>query len=229
MVVFILIAFVAICVSIDALVQFRKSKGTKVAVLSTIIQRTFNEKSISIPKGLYFDKTHTWAFMEKNGWVKLGIDDFLLHVTGPVNRLKMKKTGDKIIKGEALITIIQNGKQLTLYSPISGSIKSINNVLSNDAGLINSSPYNEGWLYEIEPMNWLRDVQFLFMQEKYMEWIKKEFSRLKDFFAVELKSSEVVLIPVMMQDGGELKDNVLADFGPEVWEDFQIKYLNSVS
>jgi hypothetical protein len=32
---------------------------------------------------------------------------------------------------------------------------------------------------------------------------------------------------VIMQDGGELSDHILADLEPEVWEDFQIKFINT--
>jgi hypothetical protein len=32
---------------------------------------------------------------------------------------------------------------------------------------------------------------------------------------------------VVLQDGGALKDHALADFGPEVWEDFQVKFIDS--
>ena len=39
-----------------------------------------DENSLLVPKGIYFDKTHTWAFMEQNGIVKVGIDDFLQHI-----------------------------------------------------------------------------------------------------------------------------------------------------
>jgi hypothetical protein len=67
----------------------------------------------------------------------------------------------------------------------------------------------------------------LFMADKYMEWVKNEFSRLKDFLAYNRYTSNNEFVPVMLQDGGELKDNLLSEFGPEVWEDFQIKFINT--
>ena len=93
--------------------------------------------------------------------------------------------------------------------------------------MINASPYNDGWIYTIEPSNWLRDMQFLLMANQYKEWIKNEFSRFKDFLAVIQRSNNTELVPLMLQDGGELKDNILEDFGPEIWEEFQIKFLNT--
>ena len=185
------------------------------------------QASVSVPLGLYFDKTHTWAHMEKNGLVKIGIDDFLLHITGSLNRVKMKNPGERIQKGEPVLVIVKNGKQLTINSPVSGIIKSQNYQLAEDSALINSSPFYEGWVYTVEPSNWLREMQFMFMADKYKEWLKNEFSRLKDFIAAIGQLSDKEMMPVMLQDGGELQDEFLADSGPELWEEFQTKFINT--
>ena len=186
--------------------------------------RVFDEQLVDIPSGLYYDKTHTWAFMERDGLVRIGIDDFLQHIIGPLTRIKMKSRGEKIRKGTQVLSIIQNGKQLNIHSPVSGTIKEQNKVLNNNPSLVNTSPYSDGWVYIIEPTNWVKESQFLIMWEKYKGWLKSEFSRLKDFLAVSIKPD--VEYAHTLQDGGELKDGILMDLGPEVWEDFQTNFLN---
>jgi hypothetical protein len=64
------------------------------------------------------------------------------------------------------------------------------------------------------------------MAEKYKTWIHNEFSRLKDFFATIINSNSIEYAFVTLQDGGALKDNILADLGPEVWDDFQTKFID---
>jgi glycine cleavage system H lipoate-binding protein/ABC-type phosphate transport system substrate-binding protein len=186
-----------------------------------------DENSVLAPKGLYFDKTHTWAFMEKDGQVKIGVDDFLQHITGTLTRVRMKDAGEKIRKGEKILTIIRNGKQLNIYAPVSGVIKENNERLLSNSSLINSSPYTDGWVYLIEPKNWLREIQFLFPVKNYKEWLEDEFTRLKDFFSASLSSNTEVYEHIILQDGGEITDNVLADLGPEVWEDFQTSFIDT--
>lgn len=186
-----------------------------------------NIKSIKSPMGLYYDKTHTWAFMEKNGNVRVGIDDFIQHLTGPLTRIKMMESGDAVRKGEALFTVIRAGKQLNIYSPVSGIITSHNKALAKDASLVNAAPYGDGWVYTLIPTNWVRETEFMFMYSTYDKWLKKEFGRLRDFFATLLKTDELALSPVVLQDGGEIMDNVLADLDPKVWEEFQIKFIDS--
>lgn len=165
--------------------------------------------------------------MEQDGLVKIGVDDFLKNVTGHITQLKMKSPGEKVRKGEILISIIRKGKQLNLYSPVSGYIRKQNSFLLTTPSKINILSYTDGWVYQIEPTNWIREVRFLFMSDKYREWLEDEFTRLKDFLAVSANTNPVVYEHVVLQDGGELKNNVLADLGPEVWEEFQTRFINT--
>ena len=185
----------------------------------------FNEDVVKSLHGLYYDKSHTWAFMGKDGLVKVGIDDFLQHVTGPLTRIKMKSPGERIRKGRQAVSIIQNGKQLDISAPVSGIIKEQNAILKTNTSIINSSPCTEGWLYKIEPTNWLNEVQFLIMGKRYREWLKTEFLRLKEFLTESIRPGAVEYAHVL-QDGGELKDCILEDLGPEAWEDFQTNFID---
>jgi glycine cleavage system H lipoate-binding protein/ABC-type phosphate transport system substrate-binding protein len=227
MILLILAITVVISFILEALIKYRKRRISVQPVAASIFQPVFNENSVTMLNGLLFDKTHTWTFMEKDGLVRMGIDDFLQHVTGRISRINMKNPGDKINKGEPVLTIIQNGKQLTVFAPVSGIIMEQNQNLKTDATLLNSSPYSEGWIYMIEPSNWIREIQFLFMAERYQAWLKIEFARLKDFLAVFVKRGTAEYAPVILQDGGELKDNLLSGLAPEVWEDFQTHFLDN--
>ena len=96
---------------------------------------------------------------------------------------------------------------------------------ATDASLLNSSPHSEGWIYKVEPANWVNEVQFLIMGNPYRLWLKKEFQRLKDFLADTLKTEDAAFEPVL-QDGGEVNENILMVLGPEIWEDFQTNFLD---
>ncbi|HLN74118.1 MAG: substrate-binding domain-containing protein [Methylococcaceae bacterium] len=225
-----MVAILIIAISVlvvAAVLRYGKKQNWNNAESELKASPVLKEDAIVAPRGLYFDKTHTWAFMEKDGNVKVGIDDFLQHVTGTLTRVIMKNTGEKIRKGDKILTIVKDGKQLSVYAPISGTIIQQNTSLVADSSLVNSSPYADGWVYLIEPNNWVREMRFLFMGEKYSEWIEDEFIRLKDFFASSLKAKNPAFAHVILQDGGELADNILADLEPEVWEDFQNKFINT--
>lgn len=209
--------------SIYLVFRGRKFGTHKVIDENSTPSSVFGENSVMAPKGLFYDKSHTWAFMESDGLVKVGIDDFLQHITGPITKVKMRHEGEKIKKGETLFSIIQYGKQLNIQSPVSGIITKNNTMLNTDSSILNSSPYNEGWVYVIESRNWMKDIQSFRRVETYREWIKNEFIRVKEFlFSTTVDVNNLQLV---MQDGGELVDNLLEHFGPEVWEEFQSEFL----
>ncbi|HKK09465.1 MAG TPA: glycine cleavage system protein H, partial [Bacteroidales bacterium] len=191
-------------------------------------QGSIDESSVAAPEGLFFDKSHTWTFLEKDGKVRMGLDDFMQQITGPITRIKFRKSGEHIRKGEPIVTIIQNGKQLSLNAPVSGTIDTINKTLEENVASINSAPFNEGWLYLIAPDNWQQETPFLKMATEYKAWMKGEVARLKDFLAYSLNINNTNLAQVALQDGGAVKKHVLKDLPPEVWEDFQEKFLERI-
>jgi len=111
-----------------------------------------------------------------------------------------------------------------IKTPVSGIIKESNISLLKNPGLINKSPYSEGWVYRIEPSNWAGESKLLVLWEKYRELLYDEFTRLKEFISTTVKPE--AMHARVMQDGGELYDCILQDLGPEVWEDFQTRFLD---
>lgn len=227
MVLLIVLAFLLVCLTVDAVIQYKKRREAAVNGATSFTQEMLDSQRIVIPKGLYFDKTHTWTYMDKYGSVRMGINDFLQHITGPITGVNLKNVGDIVKKGELLLSITQEGKKLNIYSPVSGKIRAYNNELMKDTSLINTSPYSEGWVYDIEPEKWLKEAKLMFMAEKANEWLKNEFVRFKDFIAI-IQAGKVEFANVALQDGGEIKDNVLSELGPEVWEEFQTNFIEKV-
>ncbi len=196
-----------------------RSKG--IVKANTSKPPIFSENTVLAPLGLYFDKSHTWAFMESDGFVRVGIDDFLQHITGPITKVKMKNQGEKINKGDVFFSIMQHGKQLCMYSPISGTIIENNLKLNDDSSIINSSPYAEGWVYKIESNNWMKEIKTFLMGDTYRAWLKNEFLRIKEFLISNVKPEDANSLQLVMQDGGELVDNLFENLDPEIWEEFQ--------
>ncbi len=218
-------AFVIAVIATDQTIQYMKRKKKSVHEASSQLLAVFDEQTVRIPKGIYFDKTHTWAFMNRTGKVEVGINDFLQNVTGKPSRVEMKKTGDKVRKGELLMTIVQDGKRLNINSPVTGTVQALNNRLLESPSLLNTAPYAEGWVYHIEPTNWFRETQFMLMADQTTDWLKKEFARLKDVLAGAYAANK--LMPVM-QDGGAMKANVLENAEPAIWEEFQSNFLDTI-
>lgn len=210
----------------DFLIRRYRTRRLHLAGLAEYSGQSFDETTIRVPGGLLFDKTHTWAFMEESGRVRVGIDDFLQHVTGPITRVEMKDQGERVKKGGLLATVIQEGKQLNVYAPVTGIIREKNLQLPTHSRWLNRAPFEEGWLYKIEPVNWTLESKMLQMADTYRSLLGKEMSRLKDFLSTTL-AQDPSLSLVALQDGGALKDGVLEDLSPKIWEEFQLRFLDT--
>jgi len=170
-----------------------------------------------MPAGYYFDKSHTWSFMEKEGTVLIGVDAFLLNVSGPLSRISLKKGVTELRKGEPFLQLIQDGKQLEVQSPVSGQLLELNPALAHHADLLNKDPFGDGWICRVKPSGWKAEIRSFFMITAYRDWIREELDRLKAF----LVKKEPAL-----QDGGAPVSQVLKDKTPREWEDFQTEFLN---
>lgn len=211
------------------LIIFWKISNKQVKIKSQI-QKVFGNLSaniLRIPQGLFYTKNHTWTHLEESGTAKVGLDDFLQHITGEVKLRAVKKIGEIINKGELLTEINQDGKHLKVFSPISGEILDTNSMLNENPEILNENPYDKGWIYKIKPSNWIVETNSYYLAEEATNWSTKELIRFKDFLmggTMRKFSSEPSMI--LLQDGGELRDNILSDLPNEVWLDFQKEFLN---
>ena len=181
---------------------------------------------LKVPQGIFYGKNHTWTYLEKSGTAKVGLDDLLLHITGEVKIHQLKNPGENIKKGEILAEIDQNGKSLSIFSPISGKILNSNPLLNRNQELMNEDPYGKGWLYNIKPTNWVTEIPSCYLADEATNWFKKELDRYKDFLAVNLGKYSPGTSLAVLQDGGELVDNSLSNLPDELWRDFQKEFLN---
>jgi glycine cleavage system H protein len=218
----IIIAFLALIIPFWILIN--RKTGVKIQITHAL--GVLSESILRIPKGLFFSKNHTWAYLERSGNAKVGLDDFLLHITGEINFINMKHKGDFMFKGELMARIDQNGKRLDITSPISGKIMKANTEIVDNPSIVNKDPYGNGWVYLIQPTDWIEETSSYYLSENAVAWARKELIRFKDFMAETMRKYSPEQSMLILQDGGELRDNPLSDLSGEVWHDFQKSFLN---
>lgn len=182
--------------------------------------------SLRIPQGVFFSKFHTWAHLEKNGEARVGLDDLLVHITGDIKFTQVKQPGEKIKKGELLARLSYNGKTLKILSPVSGNVQETNATISKNPAILKDDPYNLGWIYSIQPINWKEDTDSCYLAEDATKWAVSELERFKDFLAVSNAKLTPEPMGVVLQDGGEIVENPLSKFPKEIWDDFQKSFLS---
>ena len=219
----IIITFLLLIIPFWIMINRKNGLKTNVA----IAVNSFTAGILKVPLGLFFSKQHTWAYLEKSGLARVGVDDFVQHITGEVKFRNLKEPGSIVNKGDILAEVDQNGKHLQIYSPLTGKIMNTNTSLYNNPGIVNEDPYGKGWFYKIKPSEWISETDSYYLAETALEWSKNEIERFKDFLAVSTAMHSPENSIIMLQDGGELCDKPLSELPASVWHDFQNSFLNA--
>lgn len=186
-------------------------------------------KRLKIPMGIYHSADHLWMYLSKAGIARIGFDDLMMHITGEISVVPVKQPGETIKKGDLIAYMNQKGKQLKVFSPISGSIKQFNTILENETETITSDPYGNGWMYEIKPSNWIAETSKCYVAEDAINWTSSELVRFKDFLSASLWKNNATSSLLALQDGGELREHLMSELPQEIWDDFQNDYLKDFS
>lgn len=181
---------------------------------------------LSVPKGLFYSKNHTWAHLERSGSAMIGIDDFLSNLTGFVKPVIKKEPGEVVKKGELLAELVQDGKSLRVFSPISGRIDRLNSHLDENPALLGTDPCGSGWLCSIEPADWKTETSPYYVAQQAVDWLGEEVTRVKDFLAIRADRYMPAPAMVALQDGGELTGNLLSEMPADLWKEFENEFLN---
>jgi len=116
-----------------------------------------------------YTKSHEWICLDgKTGTV--GISDHAQKEVTDVVYVEMAKIGKALKAGEEATTLESVKAAFSIYAPISGTISKANNALEGDPGLINKSPYEDGWIFALDLCN-PADLDSLMTEEQYQEYL----------------------------------------------------------
>lgn len=99
---------------------------------------------------LKFSKEHEWVFFESSNTVLLGISEYAQDSLGDIVYLDLPEVGSEIIADEVFGTVESVKAVSDLFSPFSGEVVEINEELDNSPELVNSNPYDKGWILRLK-------------------------------------------------------------------------------
>ena len=95
---------------------------------------------------LLFSKDHEWVRVESDGLAVIGVTDFAAEQLGDVVYVDLPAVDDEIAAGTEMGEIESTKSVSDLFSPLSGTVVEINDAVVDTPELVNSSPFEEGWL-----------------------------------------------------------------------------------
>src|SRR5947209_2485054 len=102
-----------------------------------------------VPDDLRYTADHEWI-RGGAGTVRVGITDYAQEALGDVVYVSLPEVGAMVAKGAAVGEVESTKSVSDIYAPLSGTISGRNDKLDETPELINSDPYGEGWILEIE-------------------------------------------------------------------------------
>ena len=125
---------------------------------------------LNLPEDLHYSESHEWA-RPQNGTVRIGITDYAQDQLGDIVFVELPQTGDSLEKGAEFGTVESVKAVSELYMPIAGDVVAINQTLEDAPELVNTDPYNGGWMIEVKPRN-SSEIKDLLTAEAYLETLK---------------------------------------------------------
>ena len=103
-------------------------------------------------KNLKFLDSHEWA-RDDDGVVTVGISNHAPELLGDIVYVELPQIGSSVSQKDG-VAIVESVKAASdVYSPLTGEIVEINEKLSDNPEIINSSPYEDGWFFKVKPQN----------------------------------------------------------------------------
>ena len=102
------------------------------------------------PEDLSYTDKHEWLRAGNGSTVRVGITDFAAEALGDVVYVSLPQVGEEVARDDACAEVESTKSVSDVYSPVSGVVTSVNDLLSSTPETINNDPYGDGWLFEIE-------------------------------------------------------------------------------
>lgn len=148
----------------------------------------------------FYHHCHTWAKIEGNAMVRVGIDDFGQNILGPIEEISLPIRDEKI--GRKSIRVKGRGIITSLISPVDGYVVAVNDALVEQPQIANRSPYEKGWLVLLRPTRLVKNLKNLFYGTDAMLWFDTEIFRLAALISTELNRTSNDELGMSLPDGG---------------------------
>ena len=108
---------------------------------------------MAYPQHLRYTKDHEWIKMESGNIAVVGITQFAQQELGDIVYVEVETVGERL-DADAVFGTVEAVKTVSdLYLPVSGKILSLNPALAGSPDLVNSDPYEAGWMIKLEVDN----------------------------------------------------------------------------
>jgi glycine cleavage system H protein len=138
-----------------------------------VIKLTVDKFIFQFPKDLRYSEAGLWIRQE-GSLVRLGLSDFAQQRNGDVAFANLASTGTVLDAGDEIASIETVKVNISLPSPIKGTIVEVNSILQDSPELINQDPYGKGWMVVMRVEELERQLGKLLDAETYSKLVRQK-------------------------------------------------------
>jgi glycine cleavage system H protein len=141
--------------------------------MSEYLETTVDKFVFRVATDRSFSADGVWVQPQGNS-VRVGLTDYLQQRNGDVAFAHVKPVGTKLVVGDEFAEIETVKANVSLFSPVSGTVLEVNSALELSPEIINEAPYDKGWLAVIEATDWESEQAKLLTPEAYLSAIRSQ-------------------------------------------------------
>jgi len=106
---------------------------------------------MNFPQELKYTADHEWIKLDADGTAIVGITDFAQHELGDIVYVDINTVGQSLGKGDVFGSVEAVKTVSDLFMPIDGEILEVNTEIEKSPELVNTDPYDRGWIVKVKP------------------------------------------------------------------------------
>jgi glycine cleavage system H protein len=127
---------------------------------------------MSYPNNFKYTKEHEWVSVEGDSGT-IGITDHAQEELGDIVFVNLPKVGSKTEKGQSFGSVESVKAVSDIYSPVSGEVTAINDLLSTNPEKLNEDPHGAAWLIKLK-LSVPAEINDLLSADDYQKYIGTE-------------------------------------------------------
>ena len=173
-----------------------------------------------VPDGVQLHPGHAWAVSAGPTTVKVGVDDLVHRLIGPLDGLELPKAGTVLRQGEPAFTLRAGGHAFDVRSPVDGVVLAANAEVLAAPERAGADPYGAGWLVSVAPRATKGGLRGLLSGDPARCFL--------DSAAEALAARLPQPAGALAQDGGTPVAGVAREIEPDRWDELVRSFLLTV-
>ncbi len=196
------IGYLALFVLFWRYVQGGKRATARAAARSSMVRHAGGW--FHLPAGVHLHPGHTWARLEPDGLVTVGMDDLATKLVGPI-AVQVPALGAALQQGDAALAVTAGARSVSLAAPVDGTVVAV-----NAAARPHEDPYGAGWLFRVRAPRLAANLRQLLSGSAALRLLEDASERLAQRMNPELGA--------VLQDGGAPISGIAQTLAGDSWD-----------